>query len=397
MGDRLIDDASTNTRPRVMFLSHDMLWPTVGGGRLRCENLLRRALSRYDIDLIIVAPASDVERYSCDVPEVDGLSVSIFADESRNTFGPSRASGGATDRIRELMDRHSYLAIHVEGSFLMPVIPLDIRHLAVVVEHNVESELLQQFVQLGREVPHEEIENNCRVEQDAWRSARAVIALCPEDAAIIKSREPTIVPVVIPNGWDHLSTRDVPAADDQEQLSRPQLLFLADFEYPPNRDATRWLVHDILPMIRAHVPEVRLSLAGINFDRQLQDVVVGTPNVTISGYVPAVQDELDQADIVVCPLRVGGGVKTKVIEALRRACLLVSTTTGGAGIPEVLRSGICFADSAEDFAAFVVRLCKNPPERRWRRMHLVANEGAAPTWGDAAQATFAVWLNGLQP
>lgn len=83
-------------------------------------------------------------------------------------------------------------------------------------------------------------------------------------------------------------------------------------------------------------------------------------------------------------------MKVKVIEALRRQCLLVSTTTGGTGIPEELRSAGCFADDAETFAGHVVRLC-NPLKRRWRRSQLVANRHVAPTWEESSIQTLRLW------
>ncbi|MER7048353.1 glycosyltransferase family 4 protein [Streptomyces jumonjinensis] len=109
------------------------------------------------------------------------------------------------------------------------------------------------------------------------------------------------------------------------------------------------------------------------------------------GLIDNLVDELDRVDIVVCPLQWGGGVKVKVIEALRRACLLVSTTTGGTGIPYDLRSAGCFADDPAAFADHVTRLCNDPHERQGRRTQLVANRHVAPTWEDSSIRTIRLW------
>jgi glycosyltransferase involved in cell wall biosynthesis len=124
---------------------------------------------------------------------------------------------------------------------------------------------------------------------------------------------------------------------------------------------------------------------------EVETAVRACPGAWVRGFIEVIDDELDRADIVLCPLRWGGGVKVKVIEALRRACLLVSTSTGLQGIPEELRSAACCADDAARFADHVVRLCNDPQERQRRRSRIVANQDAAPTWEDSSIRTLGLW------
>jgi polysaccharide biosynthesis protein PslH len=91
------------------------------------------------------------------------------------------------------------------------------------------------------------------------------------------------------------------------------------------------------------------------------------------------------------PLRWGGGVKVKVIEAIRGARPLVTTSIGAQGIPFALRPGVCLADDVAGLAEHVVRLCRDGDERQWRHAHLLANRQAGPTWHAAASSTIRVW------
>lgn len=378
---------------RVLFLVFDMLWPGVGGGRIRCAKLLLRALDEIRIDLVVVAPRASVDRDLAAVPCLPGLTTHIFADESSPGPAPTRASRTAADLMSHLASNgDGYDTVHVEGHYLLPLVPPELLPRTVVVEHNIESQLLQQCAAMGKAVPQEAVAALRDSEQAAWRRAGAVIALSPEDAAEMRSREPAVKPYLIPNGWDHLPAPAVRPVHYDSPLTTPRLLFVADYGYPPNRDAFEWLVTTVFPRIRQQVPGAVLEIAGINLPSELACLGAECLGVDIRGYLEDLPAELDRADIVLCPLRIGGGVKVKVIEAIRRACLLVSTTVGGiGGIPEPLRSAVCFADDAETFAGHVVRLCANPHERRDRRQRLVDNQWAVPTWEDSSVRTMQLW------
>lgn len=387
------NSAHRSASSRVLFVSHDMLWPTMGGARLRCGKLLLRALAQIQIDLVVVAPRSDVTRDLPEVPDLPALSTHVFADESAPGPAPARASRQAAAVMRRLaMQGDGYDAVHVEGHYLLPLVPPQLHTRSVVVDHNIESQLLRQRADLGQPVSEDDVAGLCRREEWAWRQAGAVIALSPEDAAEMRRRDPAVVPHLIPNGWDHLPVLASPRPYEDGRLTSPRLLFLADYDYPPNNDAYAWLVTDIFPRIRAQVPEAELLLAGINLSPDLARLAGACQGARILGYVSDLTGELDKADIVLCPLRIGGGVKVKVIEAIRRCCLLVSTTVGGiGGIPAPLRSAVCFADDAETFAGHVARLCADPRERRSRRAQLQANQWAAPTWEESSARTMQLW------
>ncbi|HEX6359933.1 glycosyltransferase [Actinophytocola sp.] len=388
-----MDIGGTNdVRPRVLVVSHDMLWPPVGGGRMRCEILVRHALREARVDLVVVAPADDVARHRDAVPDLPGLTTHVFVDESPPGPTPDRASRAAAAHIERLTgDGDPVDAVHVEGHYLVRLVPLRLHGRTILVDHNVESQLVAQRASTGEPVPDSRIREIERHEGWAWRQAGAVVALSPEDADEMHRREPTVVPHLIPNGWDHLPEAP-PRPPDDGCLTAPRLLFVADYDYPPNRDALGWLVDEVFPLIQAGVPGARLRLVGVNVGAALARSVAERAGVDVVGYVDDLPAELDRADVVLCPLRIGGGVKVKVIEAIRRSCLLVSTTVGGIrGIPEPLRSAVCFADDATTFAGHVVRLCVDPAERRRRRAVLAANQWAAPTWEESSRRTIRLW------
>lgn len=260
--------------------------------------------------------------------------------------------------------------VHLEGGFLMPVIPPELHLRTVLAEHNVESTLMAQRAAIGQPVTAAEIADVRAREKDWWEGAGAVVALCPEDADEMRDRSPEVKPHTVTNGWDHLPAAHTARAD-VGRLERPVLLFFTDYDYDPNKDAFRWLVDEVFPRIKQRVPGAILEIGGMNMTAEFLDRARARPGVRVRGFIEDLVAAINRADIVLNPLRVGGGLHVKVIESIRRAALLISSPVGGdRGIPEPLRSAVCFADDPETFADHVERLCADPDERMRRRRQL---------------------------
>jgi len=143
---------------------------------------------------------------------------------------------------------------------------------------------------------------------------------------------------------------------------RRDLLFVAGFGHPPNGDAATWLVERVMPLIWQHAPDVHLYLVGSNPSTQVR--ALAAPQVTVTGFVT--DDELArrycQARVAVAPLRYGGGVKGKVVEAMRFGLPIVTTSVGVQGL-DAARHAVAVADDPLPFAEAVVSLLRN--DQRW--------------------------------
>jgi len=132
--------------------------------------------------------------------------------------------------------------------------------------------------------------------------------------------------VVVPNGCSvaaSAGTRPVGAP--------PTLLFAGLMTYPPNRDAAHFLAEEINPLLENRLrTDYSIRIVGRG-DRDIESLG-RYPHVTVVGYVPDMQDELDAADVVVVPLRIGSGTRLKVLEAFANHVPVVSTTVGFSGI-----------------------------------------------------------------
>jgi hypothetical protein len=164
--------------------------------------------------------------------------------------------------------------------------------------------------------------------------------------------------VVVPNGYDAPD----PPAGREEVADPPRLLLAGNFLYPPNADAARFLVMDILPRLKQSRPDVTVRLVG-----EPNDAVAcldAAPDVSVAGRVDAMEPELARADLVVVPVRYGSGTRVKIIEAAANRIPVVSTALGAEGLGFEDGRELIVADGAQDFAAACVRLLGEPELRR---------------------------------
>jgi hypothetical protein len=166
---------------------------------------------------------------------------------------------------------------------------------------------------------------------------------------------------VVPNGYE------APAhpAGHEDVSVPPTFLLAGSFAYPPNADAATFFVSQILPHIRERAGGVTVRLVGEPSEpvTSLDDA----PDVTVVGWVPAMDEELARADVVVVPLRYGSGTRVKILEAAAHRIPIVSTTLGAEGLGFEDGKHLLIADEPEDFASACVRLLQEPQLRR----HLV--------------------------
>ena len=143
--------------------------------------------------------------------------------------------------------------------------------------------------------------------------------------------------------------------------SPPNLLFVGNFVHPPNVDAAVRLISAIFPRVQASLPEALLYIVG----NQPTAGIRGTPakNVIVTGRVPDVTPYLDQASLVVAPLRLGGGMRVKVLEALAAGKAVVASPLAVEGLDLTDGEQIILAESDQQFCDAIVKLLADPKRR----------------------------------
>jgi glycosyltransferase involved in cell wall biosynthesis len=173
------------------------------------------------------------------------------------------------------------------------------------------------------------------------------VVLC-SDLDARRSGLPNVV--VVPNTYRRPDRAVGHAAVRQPAV----VLFQATFDYTPNVDAAEWLVTEVAPRLRARLPGVEVRLVGTpvpGVQRHHRP-----PAITVVGTVPAMETELERADIAVVPIRYGSGTRLKILESFAHRVPVVSTTVGAEGLQVVHGVHLLLADDPEAFAAACERL-----------------------------------------
>jgi glycosyltransferase involved in cell wall biosynthesis len=261
-----------------------------------------------------------------------------------------------------------------------------------------------------------EYDNTLQWERLFWKRAQTVISLTPEDGKHIRDIEPSANVIFIPNGADHYLTIDRANVNSQGNWETGPgssysnastienchaMLFVGNFAYDPNVDAAMFLCREILPLVIDKVPNAKLFIVGNSPPSELLDLVIGNNSSTdrstdtsdeakrdantfrdhieITGYVDSLEPFYKYAQVVVCPLRVGGGVKVKILEALRAGKAIVTTPIGAQGFG-LDNEALCICNLVSDFANNVVRFLINPYERKRQENRALRFANTLSTW-----------------
>lgn len=192
----------------------------------------------------------------------------------------------------------------------------------------------------------------------AWHRAGRIQVFSPRDAAAIAAAVPGAAARVRVNPFPIALPR---LPDAQGPASDPDtLLFAGHFLHGPNVDAAEWLITDILPRVRLRRPGTRLLVVGPD-PRGRVRALGSVPGVTVTGAVSDVGSLLQQAAVVVAPVRIGGGQRMKVLQGMAASRAVVTTSRGAEGVGAACGSGaLVVADTAETLAASVVQLLEQP-------------------------------------
>jgi len=159
----------------------------------------------------------------------------------------------------------------------------------------------------------------------------------------------------------------IPIAVDTQQLqpikrtpSSMNIVTLGTLHYPPNADGIRWFFNDVFPLIQKRIPEVTLTIIGKNPPNDFLDVAAHYPEkIKVTGYVPELAPYFEKSAVMVVPVRAGGGMRVRILEAFAYAMPVVTTTIGLEGINAEPGKDVLVADTETDFANHVSDLLEN--------------------------------------
>ena len=265
-------------------------------------------------------------------------------------------------RAAELMAEKPFDVVVADFLFAEPNVPRDGKTPVVLFEHNVEFMIWKRLAAqerswFKRALLEIEWRKLRRYEGRACERANLTIAVSEEDRAMLAPLAGNSPVASVPTGVDTDYFTPNPAREVPNRL-----VFSGAMDWHPNEDAMAHFVDEILPRIRARVPDVTLTIIGRNPSARVK-ALANQPGVTVTGTVADVRTHVAEGSLYVVPLRVGGGTRLKILEALSQGKPVLSTTIGAEGLALDPGKNIEIADDPQLFADRTVALLGDAARR----------------------------------
>lgn len=372
-----MDVELTERKLKLLWLTAKPPFPLTDGGRIAVYEPLRRLAARgHQITLLTFrspdegpANLTPLTKF-CRVESVPHDTGARLAGIARNLFSSlpynvaKYQSPVMTQRLEEILARASFDVAHLEQVHLAgyQTITQGKWHIPTVLrQQNIESHLAERYwrTQTGlRRLYARLLAHRMRRYEAAMCAIMdCCLAITDADAQRLRALSPQANVLVVPAGVDTPAFRPSPGREEPDTL-----VFVGSMDWLPNIDAARWFCQEVLPAIRRECPALQLYIVGKNPPPEV--CRLAEPGaVHITGFVEDVRDYFARAAVFVVPLRVGGGMRVKLLQALAMERAVVSTSIGAEGIAVTHGQDILLADSAPDFAQRIINLLHNPELR----------------------------------
>lgn len=397
---------------RILVIDEALPWPTDSGKRIRTFELMRRLATSFEIVFVHHEEASTpaeareafaaagIEVVAVPRPPLRKVGARFAWDLARNAFlrDPYMVMAHRTRAMRETVGRlvreRDIDLVHAEWTPLVANVPEDLDVPIAIAAHNVEALIWRRYHENERSTARRayvglQVRKVERFEARALREADVVIAVSEEDGERIREHGQAHVHVA-PNGVDAKTFAPRPDAE----VEPGSLLFVGSLDWRPNLDAIGWYLDEVLEPLQRLRPDARLTVVGRHPPEWLQKRVAAHDSVTIAASVPDVRPYVAAAAVSIVPLRIGGGSRLKICEALAMERPVVSTSVGAEGL--ALGDGLVRADGAEPFARAIASTLDDPKTavamaRRGRERVLARYE-----WDHIAPLQAAAWREAIE-
>jgi len=345
---------------KVLFVCPFVPWPLDNGGKTRTYQLLRAASRSVELELFLIEGESDAAG-AREALEAHCTKVRTFP---RGSVGPWRRltrpklerwfhSPALTRALREELRGGDCDLLHLD-ELLLARVPPRRPGVPVVQHHHKLDTVYYSLVGTGSLLERAwDLRKLERLERLATRRTKHHVLCSREDAQVLTARHGSLDVGIVPSGFDHEVF-----SPGSETRDPDRLLFLGSMDYAPNVDAVRWFVTQVLPRVRGLRPATVLDVVGGEPTRDV--LALAGPDVVVHGRTDDVVPWLRRCAAMVVPLRIGGGTRLKIAEALGVGTPTVSTTIGAEGLALVDREHLALADTPTDLARRTLELLDDP-------------------------------------
>lgn len=366
---------------RILWVKPGGLWPLNSGGRLRSFHIVSELARRHRVVLLTThGPNDDLNGLRSGLPLCEQIMSLPYAPPKYGSF----SFAGALSRswlsslpvdlwkwdipqlrreVRRFCSQDNFDLCVADFLVAFPNIlvggPVPVVFFAHNVEHMIWKRLSETEGRTWRR-PLLEVEwrKMRRYEARACAAAGMTLAVSETDRALLAVHAPGARICTIPTGVD--TSFFSPNGGRKSNL---HLVFTGSMDWYPNEDGMLYFIETVLPRVRAEIPHVSFSVVGRNPSPRLR-AVGESAGVRVTGTVDDVRPYIAEGAVYVVPLRIGGGTRLKIFEALAMGKAVVATSVGAEGLPLVPGIHFLDADDPQSFARAVVSLLRDPVRQK---------------------------------
>ncbi len=328
---------------------NNKIWLFTFGNRVEANEKLK-SLAQYSIDCAVIEPNEiNVNKL------VFRVFISLF---SKVPFSITRrVSAKMRTAVKNFLGRERADIIVCDSIYQAANIP-ECAAKKILNEHNIESQIMKRYCQVTNNIfvkafVYLEHFKMRKYEIQEWRKFDSVLAVSETDKQEISKRLGRANLSVISNGVDlnYFSSNGA--------ITKPYALaYIGQMNWYPNIDAVMYFLGNIYPVIKKEFQQASFYIVGANPPKPIQKLA-RIHGAQITGYVSDTRPYIQQTEVFVVPLRIGGGTRLKILEAMAMGKAVVSTSIGCEGLKVTHEENILIADNPEEFATCVKKLFNN--------------------------------------
>lgn len=360
---------------KILQISTRIPYPPTSGGDIVTYNTLKHlALRGHDITLVSfvseVKGALELEKYCRWAPvqkdtrtSITRLLLNLFS-KTPYTISKYHANQ-AKEQVHKLLREDDIDIVHIEHlhvAYYGILIKKEFGLPIVLREHNVETIIMERFYEnqknpLIKAYAYLQYKKLWDYEAKICGMFDKCFMITEDDEKWIKEMNPRVKTSVIPSGVDTSYFNSLEAEEEPYSI-----IYVASMDWLPNVESILWFYKDIFPLIKKEVPEAKLYIVGRKPPVNIK--ILANKDIIVTGFVEDVREYIARSAVFIVPLKIGGGMRIKILNALAMGKAIVSTSIGCEGIDVTDGKDIYIADTEAQFARRVLELMGNKNKRR---------------------------------
>lgn len=359
---------------KILMLTPYLPFPLLSGGQIRTYNLLKKLATQHEVTLFALIKEESERQY---IPELEKYCKSVrvfkrtrkpftFRNIIKTGFSsyPFLVVRNFTPETKHAVERelatNQYDLIHAETFYMMPNIP-ETSTPIILVEQTIEYLGYESFAKkiwlpFLKPLLNVDISKIRRWEEFYWKSCTKLITMSEEDKefigeAIADKKKIEVVSNGVDVKWFEEKEKQLP--------DNPTILFVGTFNWLPNVEAVKFLVHEVWPKVKRQLKDARLWIVGNAPTPEIFSFQEKDTSITVTGGIPDIRDAFNGAHVLLAPVFSGKGTRYKILEAMASETPIVATSTAVEGLGVEHGIHVMVGDNANEMARETVKLLQN--------------------------------------